>query len=214
MKKYCLKLSSTINGYGPVKELYTINFALQDLWFFLNTDQYPWLHIIEDEKNNKIILWSEFGLKKKAKMQFDNLADQQAFDDAYRVYYRKRWFDMSKLEMSTENYELVQKQWEEISKRMPEYIMLTHDDSGFVEMVGKDALSEQDLVDTKRENEKFLRYQAAWQKYINSFKPYRNSEWRSPADEKYEADFKLFLMKIKFWTQLEGFFSRKKVDIV
>ncbi|MCX5923107.1 MAG: hypothetical protein NTU89_00920, partial [Candidatus Dependentiae bacterium] len=124
--------------------------------------------------------------------QFDNPADQQAFDDAYRVYYRKRWFDMSKLEMSTENYELVQKQWEEISKRMPEYVMLTQDDSGFVEMVGKDTLSEQDLVDTKRENEKFLRYQAAWQKYINSFKPYRSSEWRSPADEEYEADFKPF----------------------
>lgn len=192
MKKYCLKLSSNIVGYGPVKEFYTMNFALQDLWFFLNTDQYTWLHLIEDEKNNKIILWSEWGLKKQAKVIFDNQAEKQAFDDAYRVYYRKRWFDMSKLEMSKENYELVVQQWEEISKRMPEYVIFTQHDSGFVEIIGKDELSEQDLADMRRENEKYLRYQEAWKKYTNSFKPYRSSEWRSPADEEYEADFKPF----------------------
>jgi tRNA/tmRNA/rRNA uracil-C5-methylase (TrmA/RlmC/RlmD family) len=170
----------------------TKNFDLQDLSFILETDQYTWLHIIEDEKNNKIILWSEFGLKRKAKVVFDKTEDQQDFDDAYRAYYRKRWFDMSKLEMSTENYALVQKQWKEISKRMPEYVIFTQYDSGFIEIVGKDELSELDLADMKRENEKCLRYQEAWQEYISSFKPYRSSEWRSPADEEYEADFKPF----------------------
>jgi len=99
---------------------------------------------------------------------------------------------MQKLEMNKENYELVVQQWEEISNRMPEYVIFTQNDSGVVDIIGKEELLEQDRADMKRENEKLLRYQIAWQKYINSFKPERSREWRSPADDEYEADFKLF----------------------
>jgi len=158
----------------------TQNFCLEFLFWVVDGNR-DWIYVTLE--NDHVLIWSSWYLKPKA---------QQAFEDAYRIYYHKRWLDMPKLTITKKNYELVLLQWAQIEKTLPLYVIISQDDLGMVNIIGKDELSEQDRADMKKEHEKFLRYQVAWRNYMDSLNAPRSNIWRSPADDEYEADFKPF----------------------
>jgi len=101
---------------------------------------------------------------------------------------------MPKLYMKIENYiEIVQKWQEFVLKQKPQYIIVSQDDTGYVDLVGKDELSEQDLADMKIEHEKYLKYKAAYDKYVQSRPDIVDDLWHGPKSSEFEADWQKFL---------------------
>lgn len=197
--------------YYPFKEAQTANFELQNLqdWLlvfgfkdfnYLDDDRgmiYESLQIVKMLKSNKVVLWSHDNIKPMAHIQFEidkELEKIKAFHQGYIEYSDKRWEDMPKLEMSTQNYEEIVCKWQKIMKQKPQFLIFSQDDSGRVELIGKDELLLQDLADMKIEHGKYLKYRAAWEKY-NAAKPNRSEVWRSPVDDEYEADWQKYYDK-------------------
>ena len=190
IKKYFIQLYSDDIGYGPIPNFYTMNFALQYLWFSLYRSEYDWIHITKLPE--KIIYWSWDDIKQKADIQFDNLEGKKSFDEEYSVYSKKRWQDMPTLEMTIQNYEAILEKWSNILKTKPNFIILSQDDSGYVDLIGKDELSEKDLIDMKNEHEKYLKYKIAYDKYVKSRPDIVDDLWHGPESSEYEADWQKF----------------------
>ncbi len=190
MKKYFIKLYQEYKIYGPINDLYTKNFDLQFLWFFLYRSQYDWINISITAE--KVVLWNSENLKNMVDIDFKTKQEMEDFYKSYREYSKKRWDDMPKLEMTLKNYEEIIQKWNHIVDTMPEYIIFSQDDQGYVDLVAKQELSQQDLADMKIEHEKYLKYSAAKEKYERAY-PNRSEVWRSPEDSEFEADWQKYL---------------------
>lgn len=140
---------------------------------------------------NKILLWSSDYTKQMADFPELNHEEKMAVYAEYRKYVKKRWDDMPKIEMSLQNYEEITEKWNAILEQKPQYIIFSQDDNGYVDLIGKQELSEQDLQDMKIEHEKYLRYKKAWDAYEQA-NPDRSEVWRSSADDEYEADWQKY----------------------
>lgn len=207
MKKIFLSYDKALNNYYPLQEAQTCNFRLQDLYFFLGAWslnnlnrfdvyselQYEHVYLAKNIDNQELLLWSDNSIKEKADLTFQSVAEKDASDQAYNAYYNKRQYDRLTLKMSIKNYvEIVQK-WQAIIAKKPLCLILSQDDSGYVDLIGKDELSEQDLADMKIEHEKYLKYKAAYDKYTKSRPDITDDLWYGPESSEFEADWQKFL---------------------
>jgi len=207
MKKIFKQLNVE-NRYSTFQEAQTQNFELQNLWSFLNAwgDRktnhlldcksltWEWLTLSKTEDGKRVYLWDWSSIKDQAKKEGLSKMEQDAFDAAYEVYSDKRWDDMSILYMTIENYVEIVQRWQNIVlKQRPSYIVLSQDDIGYVDLVGKDELSRQDLEDMKHEHKKYLKYKIAYDKYTKSRPDIVDELWHGPESSEYEADWQKFL---------------------
>lgn len=208
MKKIFLKLTDSKRGYGIFEGSRTKNFVLSDLALFLRSwgDKDPtriyksigmcweWLHLDRTEDINNIYLWDKSELKKQAKVSGLSQQEQEAFEEAYEEYSDKRRDDIPKLYMKIENYVEIVEKWQKIVlNKKPNFIILSQDDSGYVDLIGKDELSDQDLADMKIEHEKYLKYKVAYDQYVKSRPDIVDELWHGPQSSEYEADWQKFL---------------------
>ena len=145
------------------------------------------------EKENEVCLWSKWSIKNQAQNEGLSQQEQDAFVEAYDEYSDRRWDDVPKLYMKIENYVEIVEKWQEIVlKQKPNFIILSQDDSGYVDLVGKDELSQQDLADMNVEHEKYLKYKIAYDKYVKSRPDIVDELWHGPQSSEYEADWQKF----------------------
>ena len=202
MKKIFKILLEGAKHYEIVPESQTANWVLHDLWMFLsawgdddpsriktsNGMNWEWLSLDKMPNKKEVFLWDTDSIKKQAEMPELSRAEQYAFDNAYEVYLEKRWNDMPQLIMAIDNYVEIVKKWQRLILNLrPKYIILSQDNAGYVDLVGKDELSEQDLHDIKIEHEKYLKYEKAWQAYQKDH-PDQSDVWRGPQDNEFEED--------------------------
>ena len=199
MKKLLLIRSQDKDGYGIFQ---TKNFELSDLFLFLQAwgeydankiktctgMDWEWLSLDKMRDEKYVYLWDRDSIKKQAKISDLSPAEQYAFDNEYEIYREKAWDDMSKLIMTTENYIEVVHKWQKIVLGLqPSYFILSQDDAGYVDLIGKDELSEQDRQDMENEHEKYLKYEKARQAYQKDH-PDQSDLWRGPQDNEFEKD--------------------------
>jgi hypothetical protein len=140
-------------------------------------------------------LWDCSNLKKQAKKEDLSKLEQDAFDAAYEAYVDNRLYDIPRVRMMIENYvEIIQKWQNIVIKQRAPYVIISQDDTGYVDLIGKDELSEQDMQDIKLEHEKYLKCKIAYEKYMKSRADEINDEqWHGPESSEYEADWQKFL---------------------
>lgn len=194
MKKNFFKYDSVWKGYVLFEGAQTSNFSLQNLYHALSygicdknltSMQFEYLQLMRHEE--KIYVWDSDEMKPMADVKFT-----EEYFNAYSEYSDKRWDDMPKLELTLKNYEEIIDKWEVIKNTKPTYIIFSQDDTGYVDLVGKNELSQQDIVDMKLEHEKYLKYDEAFKKYASE-NPNRSEVWRSPEDSEFEADWQKYL---------------------
>ena len=205
--KIFLKLTDSKSRYWIFEGAQTKNFLLSNLVFFLEAwgDKDPtriyksigmcweWLHLDRTEDINNVYLWNKSELKKQAKVSGLSQQEQESFDEAYEKYSDKRRDDIPKLYIKIENYVEIVEKWQEIVlKQKPNFIILSQEDSGYVDLIGKDDLSQQDLADMKIEHEKYLKYKIAYDKYVKSRPDIVDELWHGPQSSEYEADWQKF----------------------
>ena len=199
MKKIFFKYYEKIYNYYPVQQGgQTSNFELQDLFAHVkHASKYTGYEQIQiDTDQDKVVIWNSWDIKKKLDFDyFKNMEDYEKFHVKYFEYYNQRWDDMSKCEMSVANYDELFEKWDAISARQPEYVIMSYDKTtDHYDIEGKDELSEQDLADMQREHELFLKYSAAYDKYLATLpEDYDDERWYGPQDSFFEADWKKFL---------------------
>ena len=192
MKRVFFKYNDLLNSYCVAnKKEQTANFELQNLKIILETKNPYKLHLTQSD--NKIILWSSDKIKQQASLQFNSKEKNDEFSQTYSQYSNKRWHDMPKLEITLQNYEMIIQKWNEIINSKPEYIIFSQDNVGYVDLIGKDELSAQDLADMKIEHEKYLKYKTAYDKYTKSRPDITDDLWYGPDSSEYEADWQKFL---------------------
>ena len=192
MKRVFFKYNDLLNSYCVAnKKEQTANFELQNLKIILETKNPYKLHLTHSD--NKIILWSSDKIKQQASLQFNSKEKNDEFSQTYSQYCNKRWHDMPKLEITLQNYEMIIQKWNEIINSKPEYIIFSQDNVGYVDLIGKDELSAQDLADMKIEHEKYLKYKTAYDKYTKSRPDITDDLWYGPESSEYEADWQKFL---------------------
>ena len=208
MKKLFLKTTEDKDGYGIPSGARTKNFSLGQLVTFLeawgdkdpneiytcNGLNWEWLHLGKTNDEKIVYLWDSDMVKNQAKIFDLSKQEQEAFDNAYEAYSDKRWDDMPKLYMAMENYVEIVEKWQDIVlKQKPPYIIVSQNDTGYVDLVGKDELSQQDLADMKIEHEKYLKYKTAYDAYVKSRPDIVDELWHGPESSEYEADWQKFL---------------------
>ncbi len=208
MKKLFLKLTSDKSGYDIFDGARTKNFSLGRLVMFLerwgdknstniytcNGLNWEWLRLDKTEDGKQVYLWDKWQIKDQAKKDGLSKVEQDAFDAAYDDYCDKRRDDIPTLYMAIENYvEIVQKWQDIVLKKKPNYIILSQNDTGYIDLIGKDELSQQDLQDMKLEHEKYLKYKVAYEKYVKSRPNIIDELWHGPESNEYEADWQIFL---------------------
>ena len=190
IKKIYLSLDD--DYYGIKKHYRTNNQCLHFLSMALDEEFIDEIRLEEVKSQNIVDVWSRNSLKKQL---LDDDGNWLQFSDRYDEYYDKRWEEIPRVELTIQSWNDLQKQWAQIKKDQPKYIMIDLDDSGRndpavrdkVTITPKDELSQQDLDYIKQEHEKYLKYQAAKQKYIENHPDY-SEVWRGPQDDEYEAD--------------------------
>lgn len=195
MKRIFVKLNDRKSRYEIADGYQTKNFELQDVFNILENNNFDWIHVTKSK--NFIRIWSEWSFKEPAKIEFKALDEKVAFERSYNEYYDKRWDDMTSVKLSYEDYDKLIQKWKSIEKEKPENVIFSLDLSGpinTVDVVGKNELSEQDIIDAKEEYEKFLRYEKARNSYRNSLADY-SDVWRSPTDDEYESDIEKYINK-------------------
>ena len=201
MKKIFLKFSPDKDHYGIFQGAQTANFQLSDLVLFLKYGHYDsneitiyndmsweWLTLSKMPDKKHVYLWDRDSIKDQAEIPSLSQAEQYAFDNEYRIYREKALEYMLKLIMTIENYIEILQKWQKIFFDLqPKYIIISQDDAGYVDLIGKDELSQQDLHDMKIEHEKYLKYEKARQAYQKDH-PDHSEVWRGPQDNEFEED--------------------------
>ena len=205
--KLFLKLTDSKSRYWIFEGAQTKNFLLSNLVFFLEAwgnenpefiytskgMNWEWLRLDKLDKEKKVCLWSKWSIKDQAPKEDLGKQEQSVFDDAYDDYYAKRWDDIPKLYMVIENYVKIVQKWQEIAlAHRPQYIVVSQDNTGYIDLIGKDELSQQDLADVKIEHEKYLKYKIAYDKYVKSRPDIVDELWHGPESSEYEADWQKF----------------------
>lgn len=178
----------------------TRNLSLEDLYNHLDDEQMRWIKVDEDENDpQKVIVWSKSNIKRSLMSKDFNVDEdfnryQDFFDyvDRYHEYGRKRFAEMPAIRIFKDNYEYLKQQFEGIYKRKHTYLIMREHDNGYVDMLEKDELSEEDIANMNREHK-------IYQNYIKRRKEYEKAHpeklypiWRSPADNEFESDFALY----------------------
>jgi hypothetical protein len=192
MKRIFLKLNNRKSRYEVEDGYQTRSFELQDVFNILENNNFDWIHVTKSK--NFIRIWSEWSFKEPAKIEFKTLDEKLAFERSYNEYYDKRWDDMTSVKLSYGDYDKLIQKWQSIDKEKPEYVIFSLNDSDHihtVDVVGKNELSEQDIIDAKQEHEKFLRYEKARNSYRNNLLDYSDI-WRSSADDEYDSDIEKY----------------------
>ena len=148
---------------------------------------------LASKDKSTLYLYNSDNIKQKADIQFKTLEEKETFDKEYSAYSKTRWHDMPILEITIQNYEKILHQWNNDIEQKPNFIILSQDDSGYVDLIGKDKLSDQDLADMKIEHEKYLKYKVAYDKYVKSRPDIVDDLWHGPESSEYEADWQKFL---------------------
>ncbi|MCX5923623.1 MAG: hypothetical protein NTU89_03615 [Candidatus Dependentiae bacterium] len=188
MKKIFLKLNNVLAGYWIIEDAGSRNFELYNLYLALDPIEDGQVQVTD--YNGTVLIWSLDSFKESAQIEFQTDKEKHDFDRSYYKYYDKRWKEMPKIEVTSKDYQDLKVKWTKIIEEKPEYVIFSLDDSGpihTVDVVGKNELSEQDIIDSKQEHEKFLRYEKAINLYRNSLVDY-SDVWRSSADDEYDSD--------------------------
>lgn len=174
--------------------LATRNKPLEDLFEFLTDKQMRWIKLSEDKNDlTKIIIWSDWNIKKA--LPRENFATDEelfAYIDRYHLYSRKRFAEMPAIRISRKNYEELEKQWGEIRKNKPKYLIFREHDNGCVDILEKDELSAEDIVNMHREHKIYLNYFKRWNEYKKAHPEKLYPIWRTPTDNFFESDFALY----------------------
>ncbi len=183
------------DGYTYRKKVLTRNASLYNLFYFLDDKEKDcWIKLEEDENDyNKVIIWSEDDIKKP--LDRDSFATHEDFVDyldGYYKYSRKRFTEMPAIRISRKNYEELEKQWQGIYKRKPKYLIFREHDNGYVDILEKDELSQEDIVNMNREHKIYLNYFKRWKEFLKAHPEKGSGVWRSPADNFFESDFAFY----------------------
>ena len=190
MKKIILSYYIECNCYTLKDDFLTNHSELYFLHMALNPFEDSWINCEKVSLENKVYIYSDDSFKKQADIDFQTLQQAISFEKEYNIYYEKRWQEIPKIEISIQDWDLLQKKWNQIKKEKPNYVIFTLDDSGpldKVDIIGKQELSEQDIAYIKQEHEKYLKYKKAREQYIDNHPDY-SDVWRGPQDDEYEAD--------------------------
>ena len=184
------------DGYSYEQKLPTRNFTFNDLIEFLGYKEYKdcWIKLEEDENDpQKVIIWSDWNIKNALPREnFATYEDFLDYLDGYYKYSRKRFVEMPAIRISRKNYEEVEKQWQEIRQRTPKYLIFREHDNGYVDILEKDELSQEDIANMNREHKIYLNYSKRKKEYKKNHPEKLYPIWRSPADNFFESDFALY----------------------
>ncbi|MBI2345014.1 hypothetical protein HYV10_03010 [Candidatus Dependentiae bacterium] len=173
----------------------TKNLSLEYLFEYLMSQEHDSFIKFEEDKNdpNKVIIWSTLNIKKPLKLK-DFSIDEEfwAYVDRYHQYSRKRLAEMPAIRISRKNYEELEKQWQEIRKNKPKYLIFREHDNGYVDILEKDELSAEDIATMNREHKIYQNYIKRWNEYKKAHPEKLYPIWRSPADNFFESDFALY----------------------
>lgn len=182
--------------YRYRKKVFTRNLPLNDLFEFLrdNRSKDCWVKLEEDKNNpNKVIIWSTWNIKKPLELKYFATDEEfWAYVDRYHQYSRKRLAEMPAIRIFRKNYEELEKQWQEIYKRKPKYLIFREHDDGYVDILEKDELSQEDVANMGREEKIGDNYFKRWNVYKKTHSEKLYPVWRSPADNFFESDFALY----------------------
>ena len=176
----------------------TRNFPLEGLFYFLDYKENEcWIKLEEDENDpRKVIIWSTSHLKEfivsSTRYPKESFAFDEEKSEQYHEYGRKRFAEMPAIRIFRDNYEYLNEQWQGIYKRKPNYIIFREHDNGFVDILEKNELSEEDIANMNREHKIYLNYIKRWKEYVKAHPEKRTRVWRCPADNEFESDFRLY----------------------
>lgn len=201
MRYFFLELD--INGhysYVTRPRIRTRNYPLEDLYEFITDKQMRWIKETEDENDpKKVIIWSEWNIKNAldetvfgAHEDYSKYEEYFKYLDRYGQYGLKRFKEVPAIRIFKDNLEFLEQQWREIRKRKPKYLIFREHDNGFVDILEKDELTEEDKAIIEREHKIYLNYLKRWDAYCKTHPEKRSQFWRSPADDEYESDFALY----------------------
>jgi hypothetical protein len=182
--------------------VFTRNLPLDDLFNYINSKgQDYWIKLDEDENDpTKIIIWSDWNIiwsycnikNPLSREDFATHEDFLAYLDEYYKYSRKRFAEMPAIRISRKNYEELEKQWQEIRQGTPKYLIFRKHDNGYVDILEKNELSQEDIAIMKYEEK-------VGDNYIKRLNEYKKAHpekfypiWRTPADNFFESDFALY----------------------
>lgn len=196
LKKIILTYDSDWNRYWIKDDshvtnnsnLYNLPLALSKYW----NDHGISIDIIDGKT---VFIYAYDNFKRQVDIEFKTEEEKIKFDELYEQYYDKRWDEMPQIELSIEDWELLQQNWTQIKQVKSKYVVFTLDDSApldKVEVIGKDELSEQDIVDIKLEHDTYLQWEKAKQAYMKDHLDY-SYFWRGPQDNEYDEDI------LKYW---------------
>jgi len=193
IKKTFWKFYPEIRTFGMFEGSQTENFGLGDLWTYLRSKD-PDTGVYMYEEGDMMVFFDRDLIKQQElnDVYYPNHELELKYHATYGIYASKRWDDVPKFYITKANYAEIEKKWKQLHIDKPAYVILSQDESGYVDLIGKEELSPEDLRDMQYENQQFLRYQKAYEKYMQA-NPYRSEKWRSPADEEYEADWQKYL---------------------
>ncbi|MCX5923795.1 MAG: hypothetical protein NTU89_04530 [Candidatus Dependentiae bacterium] len=173
----------------------TRNLPLEGLFYFLDYKENEcWIKFKEDENDpRRVVIWSDDNIKRGLIFSdFNTLEENLVYIDRYHKYSRKRFAEMPAIRIFRDNYEYLEEQWQGIYKRKPNYVIFREHDNGFVDILEKDELSDEDIANMNREHKIYLNYIKRWKEYVKAHPEKRTRVWRCPADNEFESDFRLY----------------------
>jgi len=160
--------------------------------------QYQGVKFYYDKSLDQVKIYHFGSIKKEvdiAEMPDDELL---IYWPKYLNYYDKRYAELPKLVMMAWHWQDLERRWKELLEQKPKYMIMELDDSlplYRISMIGKNELSNEDVEYFQKEHEKYLKYQKARQKYIDSHSDYSDDVWRGPKDDESEADIMKYYEK-------------------
>ena len=173
----------------------TRNLQFDYLFEYLMSQEHDSFIKFEEDENDpqKVIIWSDWNIKNA--LPRENFATHEDFLDyldGYYKYSRKRFAEMPAIRISRKNYEELEKQWQEIRKHKPKYLIFREHDNGYVDILEKYELSQEDIANMNREEKIGDNYFKRWKEYEKAHPEKLYPIWRSPADNFFESDFALY----------------------
>lgn len=197
MKKIILKKHSEVQFYN-IEKKYTFNCPeLYNVHLALNPFDDSWIECEVAKDTNEVCIYSNEDIKDLADVEFATEEELDRFYDQFYEYHDKRWKEMPKIVLTIANWEQLQEKWKQIKHEQPKYVFFTLEKEknlDKVDLYGKNELSEEDKIYIKKEHQLYLKYQQAYQKYLDNH-PDHSDVWRGPQDNEYEADIMKYYEK-------------------
>ena len=164
----------------PYEELYDVFSALRNNYaeYWINTSA----------KDGMVTIWSDWSIQRKANFKFKTQEDQDSYDQDYFKYLERRFKDMPRVDMTAENYEKLQKQFEQLQIDKPPYFVISQNSEGWVSLDGKEELTDQDKKEVEEDTKKFWKIYNLRKAYVEKY-PLKRLDWAGVESELYEADY-------------------------